>query len=140
MAFLFSDTGQLRFRDGLELTPMMTEKQLEDLSIFPDEGVDVVPLKAHPVSGGSLAPILLMENGLLAGVELHVAAIGQRQDADTDRQRGFLFEKLGFRDPCPDTRGNVRIACPFGEVFFCTDPYTGFSCARMIYRAQITED
>ena len=140
MAFLYSNTGQLRFRDGLQLFPLMTEAQLEEISIFPEEGSSVIPLKAHPVSGGSLAPLILMENGLLTGVELHVAAIGQRQDADTDRQRGFLFEKLGFRDPCPDTRGNVRILCPFGEAIFCTDPYTGFSCVRLIYRQNPTED
>lgn len=140
MAFLFSDTGQLLFRDGLRLVPFMTEEELELLSVFPQEGTGYLPLKAHPVKGGSIAPILLMEQGRLSSVTLHVAAIGQRQDTDTDRQRSFLFQSLGFKDPCPDTRGNVRVVCRFGEVLLCTDPYTGGSFARITYTADKTKD
>lgn len=140
MAFLLSNTGQLLFGDGLLLFPHMTERQLEELSLYPEEGTSLILSKAHPVSGGSIAPMLLLENGRLTAVELYVAAIGQRQDAHTDRLRAFLFQTLGFRDPCPDTRGNVRIVCPFGEVFFCTDPYTGGSCARVMYRESPAEE
>ena len=133
MAFLSSDTGQLLFRDGLCLHGDMTEDTLAQYGVNPEDGNGCFCMEPHPVRGGTLAPVITLENGRLAAVTLSVAMIGIRQDADTDRQRGFLFQTLGLKDPCPDTRSSVRVAYPFGEILLCTDPYTGGSTARVIY-------
>ena len=133
MAFLSSDTGQLLFRDGVCLHGEMSEEILAQYGVNPEDGNGCFCMPPHPVRGGNLAPIITLENGRVSAVTLSVAMIGIRQDADTDRQRSFLLQTLGLKDPCPDTRGAVRVVYPFGEILLCTDPYTGGSTARVIY-------
>lgn len=133
MAFLSGETGEILFRDRLLLGPDTSEQQLAELGIAMEDGNGCRCLKPHPVRGGTLAPVLTLEKGRIRAITLHVAMIGIRQDADTDRQRSFLFQTFGLKDPCPDTRGSLRVCYPFGDVLLSTDPYTGGSCARLIY-------
>ena len=58
MAFLSSDTGQLLFRDGVRLSADMTEIQLAEVGVNLEDGNGCYLMGAHPVRGGTLAPVL----------------------------------------------------------------------------------
>lgn len=136
MSFLCPDTGRLRFEDGFCLEAGMPAGE-----ILPGAAAEetLLCLPARPVRGGALAAICELEAGGLVAVTLHVASVGLRADAGTDRRRAFLFRTLGLRDPYPDTRRGARVSFPFGEAFLSTDAYTGGTTARLEYRRQPKE-
>ena len=90
-------------------------------------------LEPCPVTGGTLAPVCLFQEGALVAVTLYVSAAGGRERPGMDRQRAFLMRRLHLKDPCPDTMASVRVRCPFGELLVSTDPYTGQSAALISY-------
>ena len=132
MAFFSADTGRLLFSDGLLLEKGMPGQQLNE-RYSPLREEEALCLDAHPAKGGSLALVCALRLGCLCGVTLHVQAVGGKEGVGADRQRAFLFRALGLRDPCPDTRRTVRVACAFGHLLIYSDPYTGSAAARIQY-------
>lgn len=134
MAFLNRDTGELTFQDGLRLTAGWPVGELAEA--ISGDGDQMVRLGSHAVSGGRLIPICMVEGGCVQSISLCVSAIGGRSDVSAEKQRAFLFSRLGLRDPWPETMDSVQIHCPFGETIITTDPHTGRSEARILYAAR----
>ncbi|HIS43012.1 MAG TPA: hypothetical protein IAC11_09035 [Candidatus Limiplasma pullicola] len=128
---LDTDTGTLTFSNGLRLEALMAPAALSGrYATLRDREVFLEPC---PVTGGTLAPVCLFQEGALVGVTLFASAVGGRERPGADRQRAFLMRRLHLKDPCPDTMGSVCVRCPFGEVLISTDPYTGQSAALISY-------
>ena len=117
------DTGTLTFSNGLRLEALMAPAALSGR----------YATLRDPVTGGTLAPVCLFQEGALVAVTLYVSAAGGRERPGMDRQRAFLMRRLHLKDPCPDTMASVRVRCPFGELLVSTDPYTGQSAALISY-------
>ncbi|MCI6377216.1 MAG: hypothetical protein MR842_05605 [Clostridiales bacterium] len=121
-------TGELTFLDGSRLWAHMPAREVnERLSGAQNRDWALLP---RPVAGGEITPVCQLRGGALSGVWLYASAPGAR----TEKQRAFLLKRLHFKDPCPDTLGCFRVACPFGEVDVSTDPYTGQAAALIRYR------
>ena len=121
------DTGTLTFSNGLRLEALMAPAALSG------RYATLRGLEPCPVTGGTLAPVCLFQEGALVAVTLYVSAAGGRERPGMDRQRAFLMRRLHLKDPCPDTMASVRVRCPFGELLVSTDPYTGQSAALISY-------
>ena len=120
------DTGTLTFSNGLRLEALMAPAALSGRYATLRD-------RPCPVTGGTLAPVCLFQEGALVAVTLYVSAAGGRERPGMDRQRAFLMRRLHLKDPCPDTMASVRVRCPFGELLVSTDPYTGQSAALISY-------
>lgn len=132
MAFFNAETGRFLFEDGLCLAGGMTAQELNSRFHTPSRDELLLCMGAHPVRGGCLALLCRVDSLGLAQITLEVESVNGRDDAGADRQRSFLFQALGFKDPCPDTRQNVLIGCPSGRLLLYTDSYTGGAAARFL--------
>ena len=131
MALLNKETGELTFSDGLRLGAGLAMGELaERLNGRMDA---VVRLESHEVAGGRLIPVCTVMGGALQSVSITISSVAGRPCRKAEKQRAFLFAKLDLRDPCADTLENVRIECPFGELFLSADPVTGRAEARILY-------
>ena len=134
MALLNKETGELTFMDGLRLSAGMP---MGELAQRLDGRTDaIVRLESHAVAGGRLVPVCTVTGGALESVALTISSVASRPMRKAERQRAFLFARLDLEDPCPDTLDSVHIACPFGEMFLSTDPFTGRAEARILYDAR----
>lgn len=131
MVFLCVETGRLSFSDGLTLAEGMPAEQLDKRYHNPTVDDVTLPLAAHPLENGQIAPVCVLDREGLRSVTLHVP------DAGADEQRAFLFSAFALRDPWPDSRRSVRARYPFGYVTIYTDPYTGGAAARVDYRRPV---
>ena len=131
MALLNQETGELTFADGLRLSPGLVMDELAQR--LQGRQNAIIRLDSHAVTGGRLIPVCTVMGGALQSVVLSISSAASRPMRKAERQRAFLFARLDLRDPCPDTMGSVRIACPFGELFLSTDPITGRAEARILY-------
>ena len=134
MAFLNRETGELTFSDGLRLGPGLPMDELAERLDGAQQGI--VRLQSHPVTGGRLIPICMVEGGAVQSITLSISSVGNRPMRKAERQREFLFARLNLQDPFPDTFEPVHITCPFGDLHLSTDPYTGRTEARIIYTAR----
>ena len=134
MVFLCAETGRLSFSDGLTLTEGMPAERLNERFHNPIADDLTLFLGAHPLRGGSLAPVCLLDRRGLRCVTLHVEGVGPKGGAGADKQRSFLFSVFSLRDPCPDSRRGVQARFPFGSVTIYTEPYSGGAAARVEYR------
>ncbi|MDD3335994.1 MAG: hypothetical protein PHI98_10830 [Eubacteriales bacterium] len=133
MAFLNPETGTLVFEDGFCLRPGMPAKDLNRHCLTLSDAETTFCLDAHPLPGGSLAPVCVVDGDGLMGVTLHVVQTGSKERPGAERQRAFLFSTFHMKDPCPDTHRCVRVRCPFGSLTICSDPYTGCAMAQLSY-------
>ncbi len=133
MAFFTSENGRIRFDSGLTLWGGMPAREIDPHLRYIGEEEAVFCLPGLAVCGGTLAAECLLGGDGLRSVRLTVAGVNGRQTVPWERQRAFLFERFGLRDPCPDTRQSVRVRCPFGAVTLYTDPMTGQAGALVEY-------
>lgn len=132
MALLDWETGEMAFEDGPCFAPGMSAQTLDGrLKGMKETLWRSGVLKA---SGGSLCAVGAVEDGVLRRVSLEVSEAGGKADPGVEKQRAFLFAKLGLKDPCPDTLSPIRLKRPFGEVLVCTDPHTGRTVATIDYQ------
>ncbi len=125
------ETGTLTFSNGLRLEALMAPAALSGrYATLRDRELFLEPC---PVTGGTLAPVCLFQEGALVAVTLYVSAAAGKEQPGAERQRAFLMRRLHLKDPCPDTMGSVRVRCPFGELLISTDPYTGQASALISY-------
>lgn len=134
MVFLCAETGRLSFSDGFTLTGGMSAERLDERFQNPIADDLTLLLGAHPLEGGRLAPVCLLDKDGLRCVTLHVDRVGQKSDAGAEQQRSFLFSAFSLRDPCPDSRRGVKARYPFGSVTIYTEPCTGVASARVEYQ------
>lgn len=141
MVFLCAETGRLSFSDGLTLAEGMPAEHLDKRFHNPTTEDLTLLLAAHPVGGGCLAPVCVLDEGGLRSVTLHTPCPQPQNGWTADKQRAFLFSVFALRDPCPDSRRGVKVQYPFGWIAIYTQPYTGGASARLEYRrrAEITE-
>lgn len=130
VALLNWDTGELAF-EGMCLAANMPAAALDGRL----RGVQQALWRSGvlKVSGGSLCAVGSVEDGALRRVTLEVCETGGKADPGAEKQRAFLFARLGIKDPCPDTLSGVRLERPFGEVLLCTDHHTGRAVAIVCY-------
>lgn len=131
MALLDWETGELRFGGGLRLWPEMPAAALSERLKGAERALWRSDALAVP--GGSLSAVCAVEGGALARVSLEVSQTGGKLCPGAEKQRAFLFSRLGLKDPCPDTRASVRVRRGFGEVVVSSDPHTGRAVAIVIY-------
>ena len=139
MLFLDAESGMLTFENGVRLVPHMEGTALLEAlreaggsaSGKGENGVVVFP--ACPVAGGMLAALCVLREGRLQSVSLTVASVGQKAAPSAEQQRAFLFQCFAAKDPCPDTRRNCDLSCPFGSISLCTDPRVGCAVGRISY-------
>jgi len=131
MAFLNRETGELTFSDGLRLGPGLPMDELAERLDGAQQGI--VRLQSHPVTGGRLIPICMVEGGAVQSITLCPGPGSGKESRDAQKQRAFLFSRLGLRDPLPDSFETVCVQCPFGEILLTSDPHTGRAEARLIY-------
>jgi len=131
MAFLNRETGELSFSDGLRLSAGLPVGEVAEL--LGDELDGIVRLSSHTVAGGRMIPVCAVDHGSVHSISLCPSAIGGREPGSAEKQRAFLFSRLGLRDPVPDSLQSVQVRCPFGEIMILSDPHTGRSEARIIY-------
>ena len=134
MAFINRETGELTFADGLRLSAGWPVGELAEA--ISGEGDQLVRLGSHAVAGGRLIPLCMVEGGCVQSISLCVTSIGGRTEISAEKQRAFLFTRLGLSDPRPETYCSVQIHCPFGEIIIAADPHTGRPEARIIYAAR----
>lgn len=134
MAFLNRETGELTFSDGLRLSAGLPMDELAERLQGAQQAT--VRLQSHAVTGGRLIPICTVEGGAVQSITLCPGSAGGRENRDAQKQRAFLFARMGLNDPCFDTMETVRVLCPFGELLFITDPLTGRSEVRLDYTAR----
>lgn len=134
MAFLNRETGELTFSDGLRLGPGLPMDELAERLDGAQQGI--VRLQSHPVTGGRLIPICMVEGGAVQSISLCPGTLNGKEPRDASRLRAFLFARMGLLDPCPDSMESVQVLCPFGELCFFTDPLTGRSEVRLSYTAR----
>ena len=134
MAFLNRETGELTFSDGLRLGPGLPMDELAERLDGAQQGI--VRLQSHPVTGGRLIPICMVEGGAVQSISLCPGTLNGKEPRDAARLRAFLFARMGLEDPCPDTQDCVRILCPFGEMLFVTDPLTLRPEVRLTFTAR----
>lgn len=131
MALLDWETGALCFSDGLELRPNMPASALSERLSGAERALWRSDMLA--VAGGCLSAVCAVEDGVLARVSLEVSQTGGKLCPGAEKQRAFLFACLRLKDPCPDTRGCVRVRRGFGQVVLSSDPHTGRAAAVVIY-------
>lgn len=131
MAFFDIETGRITFPDGMVLEAGMEASGLEATHRSQRELV----LAPRRVTGGEVGALVGLEQERIAYVQLSVAAIAGRMQAGGARQREFLLQLLGLRDPCPDSLSCARFAAPFGSVWMLTQPYTGGFSALIQYKS-----
>jgi len=134
MAFLNRETGELTFADGMRLSAGLPMDELAERLDGAQQGT--IRLQSHAVTGGRLIPICTVEGGAVQSISLCVGSIGGKEMRNAQKQRAFLFARMGLSDPCPETMETVRVLCPFGELLLVTDPHTGRSEARLCYTAR----
>lgn len=134
MAFLNRETGELTFADGLVLSAGLAVGELAGQ--LDGRMQAVVRMQSHAVSGGRLIPICTVEGGSLQSIVLCVSSVGGKTSVSPQKQRAFLFARLGLRDPGADALESVCIYCPFGEILIGSDPHTGRAEARLMYAAR----
>ncbi len=133
MTFFSPHPGQLGFLDRLRLRAGMPVRDIEPHLRHAGGPAAAYCLPGLAVDGGSLAAVCLADEAGLCSVRLTVAAVTGRQQVPGERQRAFLFERFGLKDPCPDTLQNVRVKGPFGHLTLYTDPVTGQAGALVEY-------
>lgn len=141
MPFFDSKEGTLTFEGGLSLQKHMSSKT--PATAMPEGNGEAVSgdpcemlfLPVQSAGGGFLSPVCIFREDRLVEVSLHVKAVGQRAQPTADQQRAFLFSLINAKDPCPDTKRNVRLRCGFGEVSISTDPRLGSAVLRLTYHA-----
>ena len=134
MTFFTPESGEIRFANGFCLRGGMAAREIDSHLRYAGQEEAVFCLPGLAVTGGSIAPVCVVDGEGLRSVRLHVAAIAGRNNVPSERQRSFLFERLGLKDPCPDTRQSVRIRCPFGTLTLYSDPLTGQAGALVEYQ------
>ena len=134
MAFLNRETGELTFTDGMRLSAGLPMDELAERLNGAQQGI--VRLQSHPVTGGRLIPICTVEGGSVQSISLCVGSIGGKEAKGAQKQRAFLFARMGLNDPCYGTMETVQVLTPFGELLFYTDPHTGRSEVRLNYTAR----
>ncbi len=134
MAFFNRETGELSFSDGFTLSFGLAMDEVAQRLHGRTQGA--VRLQSHAVPGGRLVPVCMVDGGAVQSVSLCVGSLNSKEPATPARQRAFLFSRMGLSDPCADTRETVRVLCPFGELLFLTDPYTGRSEVRLHFIAR----
>lgn len=140
MAFFDPETGALRFADGPTFRAGMTYADVLAACDAPAAKTATseeafLPFPAYRVPGGRVAPVCVLRGGALHAVELHVAAVGQREQPGPDLARALLFGLAHCKDPAPDSRAPVLLQCAFGALLVATDPHSGRSVLRVTYRA-----
>ncbi|NLO84474.1 MAG: hypothetical protein GX096_03460 [Clostridiales bacterium] len=131
MSLLHQESGSLTFSDGFCLLPKMNR---DEIPSQPSRmAADMISLGSHPVHGGSLSVIGMLRADKLRTITLAVHTASHPFLIPSSRQRAFIFTALCMKDPCPDTKQNVKIDCPFGHILIFTDPHTGQTCARITY-------
>lgn len=130
MAFFNRETGCITFPDGLVVQAGMDASALEALYRNQRELV----LAPRSVPGGQVGALVGVEDGRISYVLLSVSAVTGRVHAGGARQREFLLELLGLRDPCPQSLSCARFTAPFGSVWMLTQPYTGAFSALIQYK------
>ena len=134
MAFLNRETGELTFSDGLRLSAGLPMDELAQRLNGAQQGT--VRLQSHAVPGGRLIPICTVEGGAVQSITLCPGPGSGKESRDAQKQRAFLFSRMGLNDPCFGTMETVRVLCPVGELLFMTDPLTGRSEVRLSYTAR----
>lgn len=130
MAFFDRETGSVTFPDGLVLEAGMDASALEAACRSQRE----IALAPRDVPGGQVGALVGVEDGRICYVQLSVAAITGRTQSGGARQREFLLQLLGLRDPCPHSLSCVRFTAPFGSLWLLTQPYTGAFSALIQYK------
>ena len=131
MAFLNRETGELCFADGLNLSSGLAVGEAAEMLDGAMDGI--VRLPSHAVSGGRLIPVLTVENGMVHSIALCISSIASKEPGSTEKQRSFLFSRLGLRDPAQSPFETVTVRCPFGELSISADLHTGRAEAHIIY-------
>ena len=140
MQFFDEKSGALALGRGCSLSARMTEEavlenraHLGKSDVQPKRG-GMVPFPSIKAGKGRIAPLAIVEGGVLRAVHLWTAATKGRPPQTAHQQRAFLFSLLGCKDPCPDTLKSCHVACEFGSMTLSSDPRTGCALARITYR------